>query len=124
MRTIFHLLPLASLLIMTGGNAMADTTVKCTTPQIEVNSGDDGTPPRMTIHCLGGSNVTGIDHYAVEISPNPTVAQLAQEAIQSYLTIHKNAASITFASNLNDTSGSQWGCSQTNCRILDYAFGP
>ena len=116
-------LAVGALFVVAGTAARADSTVKCTTPQIEVNSGTDGTQPRMTLHCLGGSSAAGINYFAVEISANPTVAQMIQQVYQSYLLEHKTAGYVTLSSDLTDLSGNAWGCSENNCRVLDFAIG-
>ena len=100
----------------------ADTEVTCYAPQIEVNTGQDGTQPRMTLHCTGGSSVTGIDYFAFEISVSPSLAQMIQQTYQGFLETHKKSP-VLVSSNLSDTSGNGWGCGVGNCRIIDFAIG-
>ncbi len=126
MTYVFKTLALAAIAgvsLFAGAAARAaDTAVTCYMPQIEVNTGQYNTQPRMTLHCLGGSSASGISYFAVEVSQNPVVAQMVQQVYQSFLSVNKKA-SVQLASNLSDTSGDAWGCSSNNCRILDYAIG-
>jgi hypothetical protein len=102
----------------------ADTTVICKGPVLTVNTGKgDGTQPRFTIHCFGGSSVAGITFFAYLISTNPTVAQLLGQAFEAYMVRHSSSdpgVAVPIASNLSDVSGDAWGCGAGNCRIIDY----
>jgi hypothetical protein len=123
----------ASILGLTGAVAFsalapaakaADTTVICKGPVATVNTGKgDGTPPRFTIHCSGGSSAGSITFFAYEIAVNPTVALLLSQAFETYITRYSSAnpgVAVPIASNLSDTSGDAWGCGAGNCRIIDY----
>jgi hypothetical protein len=98
-----------------------DTQVTCNAPQVQL--GRDGTKPRITVFCSGGSSVSGIDYFTAEISANPTVAAAITALVGNWVTVHGPASSITIYSNLSDTSGVAWGCGAANCRILDYLLG-
>ncbi len=103
----------------------ADTAVTCRQPFATVNTGQDGTPPRFTIHCDGGSSAGNITFFAFQISTNPTVAQLLSQAFETYITRFAGSApgkAIGLSSNLSDTSGNAWGCGAGNCQIIDYGF--
>jgi hypothetical protein len=101
----------------------ADTTVTCTTPQVQLAAGRDGTKPRITIFCAGGSSVSGIDYFAAEISSNTTVAAAIPAMVASWVQVYGVGTSITIESNLSDVSGAAWGCGASNCRIIDYLVG-
>ncbi len=99
----------------------ADTTVSCATPFAEVNTGQDGTSPRFTIHCIGGSTAGSITFFAYQISTNPTVAQLLLQAFTTFeAKTSPPPGTIPISSDLSDTSGVAWGCGAANCRIIDY----
>lgn len=101
----------------------ADTVVTCTAPQVQLAAGRDGTKPRMTIYCAGGSSVPGIDYFAAEFSANPPVAEAIPAIVASWVQVNGAGSSITIESNLSDTSGTSWGCGGSNCRIIDYLLG-
>jgi hypothetical protein len=101
----------------------ADTVVTCKVPQVQLAAGMDGTKPRMTIYCAGGSSAPGIDYFAAEISANPTVAAAMPLIVASWVQLHGTGSSITINSNLDDISGTAWGCGADNCRIIDYLLG-
>lgn len=96
----------------------AQTTVLCVSPQVQVTTGLDGTPPRVTINCTGGSSAAGIPFFAFRISDNPTAVALILPAIGSYLLIYGATAKLQIVTDLSDTSGDAWGCSATNCRRI------
>lgn len=99
----------------------SETQVTCTTPILTVNSGQDGTSPRLTVQCRGGSTASPITFFAYQISANTTVALLLERAYADAVAQHKGALStIVISSNLSDTSGAAWGCGASNCRIIDY----
>jgi hypothetical protein len=102
----------------------ADTTVICKGAVLTVNTGKgDGTPPRFTIHCSGGSSAGSITFFAYLISNNPGVAQLLAQAFEAYMVRYSSSnpgISVPIASNLSDLSGDAWGCGAGNCRIIDY----
>jgi hypothetical protein len=98
----------------------ADTLVTCDTPIATVNTGQDGTPPRFTIQCTGGSSAGPIVFFAYKIETNPNVAQLLSRAFETFVLQHARGSAVTLSSNLSDTSGAAWGCGAGNCRILDY----
>jgi hypothetical protein len=102
----------------------ADTTVICKRPVLTINTGKgDGTPPRLTVHCSGGSSAAGITFFAYQISTNPAVAQLLAQAFEAYMVRYSSSdpgISVPIASNLSDVSGDAWGCGAGNCRIIDY----
>jgi hypothetical protein len=97
----------------------ADTTVTCKQPFAVVNTGQDGTQPRFTVHCVGGSSEGSITYFAFEISTNTTVAQLLSQAFATFSARFPGKA-IPISSDLSDTSGVAWGCGAGNCRIIDY----
>ena len=100
-----------------------DTQVTCNTPQVQLAAGRDGTKPRVTIFCAGGSSVSGIDYFAAEISASPAVAAAITPLVGDWVLVHGPTTSITIYSNLSDTSGAAWGCGASNCRIIDYLLG-
>jgi hypothetical protein len=101
----------------------AQTTVLCVAPQVTVTTGLDGTAPRITINCSGGSSAAGIPFFALRISDNPTVAALLPSAIGTYLLLYGVTAKLQVVTDLSDTSGDAWGCSATNCRRIYYVQG-
>lgn len=101
----------------------ADSTVTCHTPQVQLAAGRDGTKPRVTIYCKGGSSVSGINYFAYEISANPTVASAIPTLVASWVLENGLGSSITILSDLSDVSGAAWGCGADNCRIIDYLYG-
>lgn len=103
----------------------ADTAVTCRRPFATMNTGQDGTPPRFTIHCDGGSSTGGVTFFAYRISDNPAIAQLLSQAFETYITRFASIApgtAIGLSSDSSDTSGDAWGCGAGNCRIIDYGF--
>jgi hypothetical protein len=100
-----------------------DTQVTCNAPQVQLAAGRDGTKPRITVFCSGGSSVSGIDYFAAEISANPTVAAAIPALVGGWVAVHGPASSITILFDLSDISGVAWGCGASNCRILDYLLG-
>jgi hypothetical protein len=99
-----------------------DTQVTCRTPQVQLAAGRDGTNPRVTIYCAGGSSV-GFNYFAAEISANATVAAAIPALVGDWVMVNGRASSITIYSDLSDTSGGAWGCGVYNCRIIDYLVG-
>jgi hypothetical protein len=97
----------------------ADTAVTCKAPQVQLSAGRDGTKPRITIYCSGGSSEGAIIYFASEISANPTVAAAIPGMVQGLVLVHGSTSTITIYSNLRDGSGAAWGCGFDNCRILD-----
>jgi hypothetical protein len=113
---------LAGGAFMAAGSSPAqadDTDVTCSLPVAQVNSGQDGTAPRFTIECTGGSSAGNITYFGYEISKDPTVAALLERAFNDWIIVHP-ASPITVRSNLSDTGGAAFGCGAANCRILDY----
>jgi hypothetical protein len=100
-----------------------DTLVTCNSPQVQLSAGKDGTKPRVTIYCSGGSSEGGIVYFASEISANSNVADLIPTLVANFVLINGTSAPITLWSNLSDTSGAAWGCGGSNCRILDQMLG-
>jgi hypothetical protein len=101
----------------------ADTEVTCVSPQVQLSAGRDGTKPRVTIYCSGGSSEGGIVFFASEISANSNVANLITPLVANFVLIQGKSASMTLWSNLSDLSGPSIGCGADNCRILDQMFG-
>jgi hypothetical protein len=99
----------------------ADTAVTCNGPVVQLATGRDGTKPRVTIFCSGGSSVSGIDFFAYEISANPNVAATIPTLVGYWVLLGNT--SIRISSNLDDLSGNAWGCGGANCRIIDYLEG-
>ena len=99
------------------------TTVLCVSPQVEVITGADGTAPRVTINCTGGSSVPGIPYFSYQIATSPAIAMLIQQDIGPFLQLYGATAQIQIVTDLNDTSGDAWGCSAANCRIIYAAYG-
>jgi hypothetical protein len=97
----------------------ADTAVTCNNPNITVNTGRDATSPRLTIECLGGSSAGNIVYFGYRISTDPSIAALLSQTFQTNI-FQTGGGSIVIASNLEDASGSAWGCGAANCRIIDY----
>jgi len=100
-----------------------DTMVTCNKPVVQLAAGRDGSQPRVTIYCSGGSSAPGIDYFASEISANATVAAAIPTLVASWVLENGVGSSITIQSNLSDTSGTAWGCGSGNCRIVDYLDG-
>lgn len=100
-----------------------ETTVHCKNPLSQIATGRDGTSPRFTVFCAGGSSVGAIDYFAFRISDNPTAALLLEQQLGPYLQIHGAAAQLTILTNLSDISGAAWGCGAANCRIISYMYG-
>jgi hypothetical protein len=100
-----------------------DTSVTCKSPVVQLAAGRDGTKPRVTIYCTGGSSEGAIVYFAVEISANPTVAAAIPTLVQGWVLAHGTSSSITILTDLDDTSGYTWGCGAANCRIIDYLYG-
>jgi hypothetical protein len=101
----------------------ADTVVTCKGPFAIVNTGQDGSSPRFTIHCTGGSSAGSITFFAYQISASATVAQLLAQAFETYIArfaATSPGVAVPIASDLSDTSGAAWGCGAANCRIIDY----
>jgi hypothetical protein len=94
------------------------TTVLCVSPQVQITTGLDGTAPRITINCSGGSSAAGIPYFAFRISDNPAIAASIPPAIGAYLSIYGATAKLQIVTDLADTSGDAWGCSATNCRRI------
>jgi hypothetical protein len=101
----------------------ADTAVSCNTPQVQLAAGRDGTKPRLTVYCAGGSSVSPIVYFAFEISSNEVGALSIAPLVASWVAENGAASPITIYSNLSDTSGAAWGCGASNCRIIDYITG-
>ena len=108
----------------------ADTQVTCTAPIVLVwATGGGSTPrPQVTIDCTGGSSA-GFEFFAYPLAPAPGLSVNANFAnsiptlVGFYLLEHGPGASITLASDLSNTSGNNWGCGASNCRILDQVWG-
>jgi len=96
----------------------ADTAVTCKTPFATVNTGQDGSSPRFTIKCTGGSSAGDIIYFAYKISTNPGLAAMLVQTFETY--VFQSGDPISIYSNLADQSGDEWGCGGSNCRILDY----
>lgn len=103
--------------------SFAETEVTCAAPVVVLSTGRDGTQPRVTVVCTGGSSEAGIIYFAYEISANPNVANMIPTLVASWVLEHGTNSSIKFSSNLNDVSGAAWGCGAANCRIIDYLEG-
>lgn len=101
----------------------APTTVLCVSPLLEVTTGADGTAPRVTINCSGGSSAPGIPYFAFQISTNPAVAALLQQVIGPFLLLRGVTAQLQIVTDLSDTSGNAWGCSAANCRVIYALYG-
>ncbi|MFZ0478092.1 MAG: hypothetical protein WAL71_02995 [Terriglobales bacterium] len=111
----------ASLVFMVGPQKSfaSDTEVTCNAPQVQLSAGKDGTKPRVTIVCSGGSSEGAIIYFAAEISANATVAAAIPGMVQGWVLVNGPSSAIKIYSNLSDTSGVAWGCGAANCRILD-----
>jgi hypothetical protein len=115
-----------SLLALTLGPSIgsafaADTDVTCADPQLQINTGRDGSAPRTTIFCAKGSSASGILWFAWRDSDNPTVAQLIAQDYQAYFqAAATQGCHLHISTNLSDTSGWTWGCGAANCRIIDF----
>jgi len=101
----------------------ADTQVTCFSPQVQLSAGRDGTKPRVTIYCSGGSSEGGIVFFASEISANSNVADSIPTLVANFVLINGTGAPITLWSNLSDLTGPAIGCGASNCRILDQVLG-
>jgi hypothetical protein len=101
----------------------ADTAVTCNSPQVQLAAGRDGTKPRATIYCAGGSSEAGIVYFAVENSVNPALAAALPTLVGDWVIAKGATSSITISSDLSDVSGVAWGCGASNCRIIDYVVG-
>jgi len=111
----------ASLVCLVGPQKSfaADTAVTCNAPQVQLSAGRDGTKPRVTIYCSGGSSQGAIVYFASEISADPPVAAAIPGMVQGWVLVNGPSSAITIYSNLSDSSGPAWGCGFDNCRILD-----
>jgi len=94
-----------ALLVCPQKSFAADTQVSCNTPQVQLAAGRDGTKPRVTIYCAGGSSASGINYFAFEIPNNATVAAAIPSVVASWVLENGTGSSITIESNLSDTSG-------------------
>jgi hypothetical protein len=101
----------------------ADTEVTCTAPQVQLSAGRDGTKPRVTIYCSGGSSEGTIVYFASENSANPQIAAAIPVLVGDWVKVNGKATTITIYSDLSDDSGPAWGCGLANCRILDQVIG-
>jgi hypothetical protein len=106
------------LTVNTSPAQAADTTVTCNGPVVEMNTGQDGTPPRFTIHCTTGSSAGNITFFAYKIATSGVIAEMLLATFNGLV----GSPSILLSSNLSDTSGAAWGCAASNCRIIDYLF--
>ena len=102
----------------------ADTEVTCTAPVVIAWATGAGVTPaaQVTIYCTGGSSV-GIPFFAYRIKNNPTVANQIATLVGFYVLEHGPGASITISSDLSNTTGNNWGCGASNCRIIDQVWG-
>jgi hypothetical protein len=97
--------------------------VTCADPQLQINSGRDGTAPRTAIFCPKGSSASGVSWFSFRDSDNPTVAQLIALEHQAYFQeAATQSCHLHILTNLLDTSGAAWGCGASNCRIIDFIF--
>jgi hypothetical protein len=96
-----------------------ETAVSCSGPVGFVNTGLDGTPPRFTIQCAGGSSAGSITYFAYRISTNANLAAMLVNTFQTYV-LQSGGGTITISTDLTDVSGNAWGCSSSNCRVMDY----
>jgi len=83
-----------------------------------VITGAEEALPNFTIWCSGGSSVGNIVYFSYEVAKNPTVSQLLASVTATHA-IQTSDGPMTIYSNLNDLSGSAWGCGTANCRIID-----
>ena len=95
-----------------------DTAVTCNKPVAWVITGAEQALPNFTIWCSGGSSVGNIVYFSYEVAKNSTVSQLLAN-VTGLHAIQTSDGPITIYSNLNDLSGSAWGCGTANCRIID-----
>jgi len=102
----------------------ADTAVTCYAPVVAVWATGGGPTPaaNVFIDCTGGSSV-GFEFFAYRIGANPTVATMIPTLVGSWVQQHGPSAPITLYSDLSNTSGNNWGCGSSNCRILDILRG-
>ena len=102
----------------------ADTEVTCKAPQVVVWYTGVGTTknPQVTIDCTGGSSA-GYQYYAFLIKDNVTMANMIPVLVGNAVLVGGTGTTITILSDLSDTSGSAWGCGNSNCRIIDEVYG-
>jgi hypothetical protein len=102
----------------------ADTQVTCTAPQVSVWYTGAGTTvnPQVTIYCTGGSSA-GFEAYAFLIKDNPTLAAMIPTLVGNAVLVGGTNTTITLYSDLSNLSGTNWGCGNANCRILDVVAG-
>jgi hypothetical protein len=122
----------AAALLITGAAALAfsaapahaaDTAVTCAAPTGTINTGQDGTSPRFTIQCTGGSSAGHITFFAYKFATNANLTALLERTLSSFVLAKGTGATVEISSNLSDTSGTAWGCGGANCRIIDYLTG-
>lgn len=108
-----------------------DTKVECTAPMVVVWATGGGVTPRpqVTIFCTGGSSVPGIVGFAYPLAPPPNFnfnanfANSIPTVVGLFVREFGSGATITLYSDLSITSGNNWGCGASNCRILDQVIG-
>lgn len=102
----------------------ADTQVTCNAPVVIAwATGGGPTPkPNVVIDCTGGSSA-GFEFFAYRYDVNPNFANSIPSLVGFYVLENGRGASITLYSNLQNLTGSEWGCGNANCRILDQVHG-
>ena len=108
----------------------ADTQVTCHSPVVIVWATGGGPTPRpnVIIDCTGGSSA-GFQFYAYPLAPAPALnfnanfANAIPTLVGNWVLRNGAGSSITLLSDLNNTTGENWGCGSANCRILDQVFG-
>jgi hypothetical protein len=100
-----------------------DTAVTCNSPTGTINTGQDGTSPRFTITCTGGSSAGNVTFFAYKFATKGDLTEILEHTLSSFVLANGLGKTIDLSSNLADTSGNAWGCSSSNCRILDYLTG-
>ena len=125
---------LAAAMLYAQPSFASDTSVTCTAPVVQLAAGRDGTHPRVTIFCSGGSSEGAITYFAyrLDTAANSSTAMAAADAASAEIierlvagAVAENGTgtSITILTNLDDVTGAGWGCGGANCRIIDYVTG-
>jgi hypothetical protein len=126
LKSVSMLLASLMLLPVTAASAFTlETAVTCKEPIVWIQTGLDGSTPRVTIQCLGGSSVPGIVYFAwpMRTATDETLALLIERTVAGLVLEHGINATLTLYSELSNTSGNAWGCGSANCRILGQLIG-
>jgi hypothetical protein len=103
----------------------ADTAVTCVAPTATFNTGQDGSSPRFTIDCTGGSSAGVITYFAFKSGGGTVASEVAllEHILSGFVLAKGTGATINISSDLSNITGNAWGCGSANCRIIDYLTG-